>query len=114
MVEVKFQQEHSQNILFFSGELDYSTVDDCFQKVQREVRGINQLILDFKGIQFIDSTGIGAILKICAKLVGQGINIMHLQLSDGMFQTMDILGMVDAGKRAICFKKLQVIYKLEN
>lgn len=55
-----------------SGEIDLSNVDQLATTLSPEVRDGNHLVLDCSGLDFIDSTGMAALLSICRGLGASG------------------------------------------
>lgn len=51
-----------------SGELDLSNVDHLVTALSPEVRDGNHLVIDCTELEFVDSTGMAALLQICKGL----------------------------------------------
>lgn len=68
--------EHANDVLVvtLSGEyLDASTVKDFKADISQVMEGeIKKVVFDMSGLQFIDSSGLGAILSCLRKLNGAG------------------------------------------
>lgn len=64
MLELTVQKEHSDRtiVLNVKGILDISTVH-LFEAYIQEIENIEELIIDFSNLEFIDSTGIGMIME---------------------------------------------------
>ncbi|MFC0213601.1 STAS domain-containing protein [Paenibacillus chartarius] len=91
------------------GLLDYSTIDSFKADIPNL---INKIIVDFTSLDFIDSTGIGAVLSILYEASARGIGVEFAGLNEavnelfstvGVFQIMKGLG-VGVGQR--CSGKL--------
>jgi len=63
-VNVQRVEEDSVCTLHVSGVLDYSTMGTFIEEVQSIKLGIHRVIINFEGLDFIDSTGIGAIINL--------------------------------------------------
>ncbi|WP_102345145.1 STAS domain-containing protein [Bacillus sp. Marseille-P3661] len=63
---VKITKELDKGVctLFISGVLDYSTMETFISEVQSIEDGIKKVIVNFSKLEFIDSTGIGAIINL--------------------------------------------------
>ncbi len=63
-MNLSFQRFSSCLVAKMSGELDLSTASAFRDKVDEELRktGASNLILNLEGLEFVDSTGLGAIL----------------------------------------------------
>ncbi|MCD7741097.1 MAG: anti-sigma factor antagonist [Ruminococcus sp.] len=61
---VKLETNGSKLTALLSGDLDHYTVSDIRTEIDRMVRGapIDQLILDFANVSFMDSSGVGLVL----------------------------------------------------
>lgn len=57
-------EEESVCTLHVSGVLDYSTMGIFIEEVQSIRVGTQKVVIDFEGLAFIDSTGIGAIINL--------------------------------------------------
>lgn len=62
-LEVAIDYENDRAIIRISGILDISTID-IFSNQIDELQAISSLIIDFSNLEFIDSTGIGAIMEL--------------------------------------------------
>jgi len=94
---VEMKKEDSRLSLYIKGILDISTVhilDSHFEDLQ----GIDVLIIDFSGLEFIDSTGVGCIINaiyLCQgkkfKIVLQGIDkeIHHVFKTVGLYKVLE-------------------------
>ena len=51
-----------------SGELDLSNVDQLVTALSPEIREGNHLVIDCTELEFVDSTGMSALLQICKGL----------------------------------------------
>ena len=64
LLEITREREHFR----LSGEIDLSNVDQLATALSPEVREGNHLLLDCSDLEFIDSTGMAALLSICKGL----------------------------------------------
>src|SRR5436189_742147 len=55
-----------------SGELDLLTAEELGDRVVGATRGHGDVILDVAGLQFVDSTGVRALLQAAESLAGRG------------------------------------------
>lgn len=55
-----------------SGEIDLSNVDQLMTAISPEVREGNTIVLDCSELEFVDSTGMAALIKICRNLGESG------------------------------------------
>ncbi|GAV23151.1 STAS domain-containing protein [Carboxydothermus pertinax] len=99
MLNVKSRLEGKTVRLSLEGVLDISTVD-TFNSQTEKLSGISELVLDMAGLEFIDSSGIGAILQIVRLSQEKGFtvslenaneNISELLNTVGLFQIIETL-----------------------
>lgn len=70
---IKSRRTHDSLIVRMSGELDLQTASLFRAEVERQLEAserIRHLILDLRGVTFIDSSGVGAILGRCRDIRG--------------------------------------------
>ncbi|MFX3673193.1 MAG: STAS domain-containing protein [Paenisporosarcina sp.] len=63
-VKVFKVEEESVCTLHVSGVLDYATMGTFIEEVHSIKVGTSKVIINFEGLEFIDSTGIGAIINL--------------------------------------------------
>ncbi|HHW04192.1 MAG TPA: STAS domain-containing protein [Thermoanaerobacterales bacterium] len=99
MLNVKSRLEGKTVRLSLEGILDISTVD-TFNGQTEQLSGISELVLDMAGLEFIDSTGVGAILQVVRLSQERGFtvslenaneNISELLNTVGLFQLIEAL-----------------------
>lgn len=75
---MKIENKNNQLIFYFEGELDHHVIsllkDRCIQAI--EDSHPEKVILDFKEVSFVDSTGIGFVLARYKQ-----VNAFHAQLT---------------------------------
>lgn len=91
MVKVACMMKNRNLIVTVSGEIDHHTAEDIREKIDREYSRSNakNIIFDFSGIQFMDSSGIGMIMGRFKNIENQGgkMAIVHVTPSvDRIFQ----------------------------
>jgi anti-anti-sigma factor len=65
-MEVKVLKVEKESVctLHVSGVLDYSTMGTFIEEIHTIKAGTKKVVIDFEGLDFIDSTGIGAIINL--------------------------------------------------
>ncbi|KXS42350.1 MAG: hypothetical protein AWU54_1349 [Candidatus Frackibacter sp. T328-2] len=63
-LEIKCKYKNEIAILRLTGELDMATVDSLVEKVLDIKENYLKIIFDFSGIKFVDSTGVGKMIKL--------------------------------------------------
>lgn len=83
-----------------SGFLDYSSMDPFIKGIRSIEEGIEKVIVNFGELEFIDSTGIGAIINLAheandrhfeVELVGMNPEVRDLFETIGVFDIMSSL-----------------------
>ncbi|WP_134686384.1 STAS domain-containing protein [Brevibacillus migulae] len=97
---ITIRQSRNENILVFAveGVLDIFTVDD-FDAALTEVTGVQKLVIDLSAVTFLDSTGIGAILRAIYQGQDHGFTVelsgMNEEIKE-LFDTVGILRVLEA------------------
>jgi stage II sporulation protein AA (anti-sigma F factor antagonist) len=71
------------------GFMDYSTIDHFNVDIPA---GINRIIINFKKLDFIDSTGIGAVLSLIYRSVDRGVQVDFEGLEEPVKELFDTIG----------------------
>lgn len=103
MLTIHTTQSNSSHKIRLDGALDISTIDILNENIQKLER-ISSLEIDFSGLKFIDSTGIGAILKLIYESQTQGF-VLHFQGMDenikDIFETVGVFRVLEALQRGV-------------
>ncbi|WP_170163496.1 STAS domain-containing protein [Brevibacillus gelatini] len=71
------------------GLMDYSTVDNFMVEIPDN---ITKIVIDFSGLDFIDSTGIGSILSIIHAAADRGIVVTFEGLNKETDELFELVG----------------------
>jgi anti-anti-sigma factor len=75
------------------GEIDLSTVDELRSAVTATTDGVDTLLLDLTGVEFIDSAGLGGLLELRSTLRARAVTL-QINAGDGpVRQAMEITGL---------------------
>ena len=90
---MNIEVESKENIarLKLVGELDMSTVDDLLETFKKTKKDYNKIILDFSGVAFVDSTGVGNIIKLLED--NQDIDYVITNLQEEVEEIFNILNL---------------------
>jgi anti-anti-sigma factor len=69
-LELKKHEEANRTVIRLAGKLSLETVHNFIQELRQETA--NHLILDFSGVSFLDSAGVGALVQIFVHRRNQG------------------------------------------
>ena len=82
--------------LAITGELDLATATRFTEAVEREVWGSEgTFVLDLSELTFVDSTGMGALLRVRALLAREDRTLALLLPKGAVRQTIDLAGILD-------------------
>ncbi|WP_010649923.1 STAS domain-containing protein [Oceanobacillus massiliensis] len=99
MIDVAITIKDKTCRIFVSGILDYATMEAFNEKIRLIDEGTDKVIINFEGLEFIDSTGIGSI-----------INLVH-EANDKQFQ-VELEGIND--EVSVLFETIGVFQILET
>ncbi|MFD1676599.1 STAS domain-containing protein [Alicyclobacillus fodiniaquatilis] len=93
-LSVKIKNRSADSIVIeMVGEVDFSTVDEVL--VQIAQHRDQTISLDFSGVHFIDSTGIGLLLRSVMELREDGGNITVETIPPYIMEILDEMGISD-------------------
>lgn len=99
-------------LIKIKGELDLNCADALRNRLDKEMKksGSKHLILDFAGVTFIDSSGLGVILGRYRKLLPLGGKISIRNCNTQVYRIMEISGLtriIQVDKAGISSKRLK-------
>ena len=80
--------------LRFFGEIDMSTAEELDSAFQQVRDGTSDLLLDLRGITFMDSTGISAVVGVHQSLEREGRRLL-VATSDPVSRVFEITGLLE-------------------
>jgi len=90
---MEIEVNYKENIAFLklTGELDIATVDSLVEQVLEVNKNYNKIVFDFSEVAFVDSTGVGNIIKLLQD--NRDINYAITNLQDDVQEIFDILNL---------------------
>jgi len=81
-------------LLVLEGDLDSSNAQDVVKHVQNmsENDGLEHLVVDFSKLRYINSTGLGAILRISKMLLSKKGSFGIVGPNENVFEIIEIVG----------------------
>ncbi len=81
-------------ILALSGQLDAHTAPEFERFLETVVRdeGKHQLVLDFNGLEYISSAGLGVLMGLIEEVRAAGGDMKLASLPDKIYHVLDLLG----------------------
>jgi anti-sigma B factor antagonist len=78
----------------FTGDLDMTSVTGLEERLV-ELGTPNGLYIDLSGLAFIDSSGIGSVVRARAVLAGMGRDLVLVNPSGSVLRVLELLGLTD-------------------
>lgn len=72
LLEVDVSRERGATVVAVSGELDAASTPDLQEPMEAAVATADAIVLDLSGCEFVDSTGLHAIIDARADVQGRG------------------------------------------
>jgi len=96
-MEITFSKDRSVLTMFFSGELDEYASSTAKQTMEAIIysNSFKTLVLDLKGLTFMDSTGIGVIIGRYKQLKARNINGYVTNVSDSVDKIFRMSGLYE-------------------
>ncbi|SET08168.1 anti-sigma B factor antagonist/stage II sporulation protein AA (anti-sigma F factor antagonist) [Oceanobacillus limi] len=91
--------------IYVDGVLDYATMDSFIEEIKSIERGTEKVIINFEALEFIDSTGIGAIINLVHEAKDKRFSI---ELEAVRQEINDVLGTIGV------FEILETLQKEES
>jgi anti-anti-sigma factor len=88
-LEIKREINNSTLLLKITGLMDYSTIEGFEPNIPEKITNI---IVDFSELDFIDSSGIGAVLSILYESKEHGASVKFMGLNETVTQLFDTVG----------------------
>ena len=97
---IKFKKENETLTAFLQGEIDHHTAAFARNEIDTEVgtEGITKLVLDFGGVTFMDSSGIGLVMGRFRNLQPTGATMHITGTSPQIYKIMKLSGIEKLAK----------------
>ena len=82
-------------IVYLAGEMDLDCADTLRKAVADAARGADTVVLDFGGVEFIDSSGTGIFVRLSLDMKSQGTPVVARNLSAAVKGVFDMLRVRD-------------------
>jgi len=96
-LDVQAEREDARAVLILSGELDLATAGALHEAVAEQLAtgGVGELVLDLAKVSFLDSSGLGALLRIRGEVLAAGGNLRVSAVARGPARVIAIAGLAD-------------------
>lgn len=94
-MQVYFEKKDKKLIISLIGELDHHSAEEVRVKIDDEVdkENIREIILDFEGVTFMDSSGIGVVVGRYKKISSKGGSFCVTGVKNGVYKVFEISGL---------------------
>ncbi len=86
--------EGSKTQLKISGRLDTSTAPELESTIDNFLSSVEELIIDFEGLEYVSSAGLRVILK-AQKIMNKQGSMKIINVNDTIMEVFDITGFAD-------------------
>ncbi|MCY6483585.1 anti-sigma F factor antagonist [Clostridium aestuarii] len=94
-MKLNFKNKGDKLIVYMIGELDHHSAEEVRNKVDDRVEreGCNKLIMDFSGVTFMDSSGIGVVIGRYKKLSSRHGRLSVTKVNGAVKRVFELSGM---------------------
>ncbi|MCY6370488.1 anti-sigma F factor antagonist [Clostridium ganghwense] len=94
-MNLSFENKGDKLIVYMLGELDHHSAEEVRNKVddRLERENCNKLIMDFSGVTFMDSSGIGVVIGRYKKLSGKKGKVYITKVKGSVKRVFELSGM---------------------
>ena len=76
-MNIKQKKEGAKLTVYIEGKIDTATAPTLFDHLQKEIVGLNELILDFEKVEYISSAGLRVILFAQKTMANKGTMVVR-------------------------------------
>ncbi len=94
-MDLEFKNKDDKLIIYMAGELDHHSAEEVRNKIDDRLDrdNITKLIMDFSGVSFMDSSGIGVVIGRYKKLSTKKGNICVTRVKGSVKRVFELSGM---------------------
>lgn len=97
MIEFAAQVRPDDDVLVVSGEVDIAAVDDLFEQARAYIEsGPQVLVIDVADVTFIDSSGLGALVRLKTEAAERGKRLVLSNVPRYVARVLDVTGLTEA------------------
>ena len=92
---LKFERINEALVVHLLGELDHHSAEEVRVKIDDRIErdNIRKVILNFKGVTFMDSSGIGVVVARYRKVMSNGGNICVADVNESVNRVFELSGL---------------------
>lgn len=94
-MNIKFKKKDNTLVVKIDGELDHHTSEKVKEVIDKEYeKGYKNLIFDFKGLNFMDSSGIGVIIGRYKKVKENNGCTAMINVNSHLYKIIELSGLL--------------------
>ena len=93
-MNIKSKKEDKKTIVEVSGKVDTNTAPEFLEFLKGAMPGAEELVLDFKNLEYISSAGLRAVLFAQKTMNAQGTMVVA-NVNEDIMETLELTGFVD-------------------
>lgn len=93
-MNIKQQKEGKKTIVMISGNVDTNTAPKLLEYLKENMAGVEELVLDFKELEYISSAGLRVVLFAQKTMNSQG-SMTIINVNDDIMETFELTGFTD-------------------
>ena len=92
---LNFEKQGETLVASLSGELDHNSAEEVRVKIDNkiDIDNIKKVVLNFSGVTFMDSSGIGAVVGRYKKLCNKGGNLCIAEANKNVDRIFELAGL---------------------
>lgn len=92
---LKFDKKDDKLIVYMMGELDHHSAEEVRNKIDDRLdrEKVNKLVMDFEGVTFMDSSGIGVVIGRFKKLSIKNGTVCIAKVNNTVKRVFELSGM---------------------
>ncbi|MFD2369886.1 STAS domain-containing protein [Brevibacillus sp. GCM10020057] len=95
-MDYRATENNGQATLFIAGELDMTVGDRVGELLSQYGERNQSVIVDFQGVSFVDSSGIGSLFFTTKELLAQGKRVEIVNVREEILDILSVLGFTKA------------------
>lgn len=95
MIRHQISIDQSNATVLFEGDIDIDATEIIEEEIIPTLPQYQSIEIDFSKVQFVDSTGIGLIIKLVQRLKEKGIRVTITQINPDVFEVFSLLQIPD-------------------
>jgi anti-sigma B factor antagonist len=93
-MDIKLKKEDKKAVVAISGRVDTNTAPELLEFLKDAMPGVEELVLDFKDLEYISSAGLRVVLFAQKTMNSQG-SMSVANVNDDIMETFELTGFVD-------------------